>query len=102
MQQIAIRIKTKGTPPFLCAALTPQIFFSHNSCLAAFYAAAGAAGLNQHQRARSSPQGWACGRDMTPSDTSGRRQFKDPPPALPPLIVLKEDVTESDIAGMNI
>lgn len=35
-------------------------------------------------------------------DMSSRRQFKDPPPALPLLIVVKEDVTKSDIGRMNI
>lgn len=37
-------------------------------------------------------------------DTSSQRQFKDPPPppALPVLIVVKEDVTKSDIGRMNI
>lgn len=35
-------------------------------------------------------------------DMSSQRQFKDPPPALPALIVVKEDVTKSDIGRMNI
>lgn len=35
-------------------------------------------------------------------DMSSRRQFKDPPPAPPLLIVVKEDVTKSDIGRMNI
>ncbi len=37
-------------------------------------------------------------------DMSSQRQFKDPPPPppLPVLIVVKEDVTKSDIGRMNI
>lgn len=38
-------------------------------------------------------------------DMSSQRQFKEPPPPPPPppgLIVVKEDVTKSDIGGMNI
>lgn len=40
--------------------------------------------------------------DLMLRDMSSRRQFKDPPPALPLLIVVKEDVTKSDIGRMNI
>lgn len=46
--------------------------------------------------------GYISSRDLMPRDMSSQRQFKDPPPPLPVLIVVKEDVTKNDIGRMNI